>query len=248
MKPRNDPRQVEPVNQITIIDEAGKQHSIELHEGMTAKTLSAKIKKLGIRNFRSIYCSVTEQSDNSCRDLLREAFPGMVFEDLPDSEPGESTVKGRIRFEYSTEADRAIAKIAFHYYLIHNQRGFDGSEPEFAAIRQYLWQGGDSTLFFNQAGPSFELPFGEDPSGVVRTPSNWCHVLLAHEVDAQVVVYMRLFAGPEHVGEEYHVTLGSIEGRIVLPSGTWGHIYHYDEERNDNYSGHIQSIKPEQLR
>lgn len=247
VSPLTDPRQVQPKDQITICDEAGIEHHVQLFEGMTAGQLKARIRKLGIGNVSSVFCSVTERLAEVFRRLVKEVFPTLTYKALPDTEVGKSTVPGRISFEFSADADRAIGKMAFHYYLTHNQRGHDGSEREFSAIRQYLRHGGNPDSFFGQPGPEFRMPFGEDASGVVWTPSNWCHVLLAYEVEKQIVVYMRLFAGPDHIGEEYQVTLGSIAGKLILPSGIWGHAYLRDDSRADRYDGHVEAVEPERL-
>lgn len=243
VEPLADPQNVQPVDRLTILDDDGSEHYVRLYPGMTADRLRFDVQKSGSKKPVQIYCSCDASNLAFFKELLQEVFPSHKLEDRPDTEVGVKQVRGRTVFEFSTDAFRALAKIAFHYYLAHNQRGYRGNEPEFCSIRQYIKRGGEHERFFNQPGPGFAMPFGETSPGLVTTPGNWCHILAAHEVDKNVVVNMRFFAGPGFVGESHHVTLSKIQSKIICPAGYWGHVYHYEKGRSDRYAGHVETAR-----
>jgi hypothetical protein len=179
---------------------------------------------------------------------LSELYPNSKWEDRPDTEIGVRRVRGRTEFVFSGDAYRAIAKIAFHYYLVRNQRGYRGAEPQFAAIRDYVRNGvGAYNQFFDRAGPTFLMPFGETSSGRRTSPRNWCHILAAHETHGDIIVYLRFFAGPEFEGESHRVMLGNIQSKIVLPAGYWGHVYQYGSTAEGKYSGIVEQAQIQRL-
>jgi len=240
VEPLADGQSVHPVDRITIRDEDGSEYFVRLYPGMTANRLQSDVQRIGSKKWTQVFCSCAEHNVAIFKDLLEEVFPGFKWEDRPVTEPGTRQVPGRIIFTFSTDAFRGIAKIAFHYYLTHNRRGYQGSEPEFRSLRNFLKRGGEHESFFDQPGPRFAMPFGETSPGLSTTPGNWCHILAVHEVDKDVVVNMRFFAGPDFVGESHQVTLGKISSKIICPTGCWGHVYQYETDRSDRYAGHVE--------
>jgi hypothetical protein len=239
VEPLSDPQNVQPVDRLTIQDEDGSEHYVRLYAGMPADKLRADFAQCGSKNPKLIFCSFDLSNEAIFKKLLEEVSPEYRWMDRPDTEVGVKRVRGRTIFQFSTDAYRAIAKIAFHYYLVHNRRGYRGDEPQFSEVRQYIKKGGEHEQFFDRAGPSVAMPFGETSPGCVTLPASWCHVLAAHEVDKNVVVNMRLFAGPDSLGEAHSVTLGEIRSKIVCPTGYWGHVYTYDNCGGDKYAGFV---------
>jgi hypothetical protein len=244
----DDPRNVEPIDRLTIQADDGTEHYLRLFRGMSTERLRSDIERTRCNNIKHIFCSCEPDNVEFYKQLLRKLYPNHQWEDRPDTEVGARMVRGRTEFIFSTDAFRALAKIAFHYYLVHNRRGYRGDEPEFHAIRQYIRNGiGNHELFFDLPGPTFAVPFGETIPGRGTTPGNWSHILSAHEVDENIVVNLRLFAGPGFEGEVHQITLGKIQSRIVLPSGFWGHVYHYDLLTDDRYSGFVEQARLQRL-
>jgi hypothetical protein len=244
----DDPRDVRPVDRLTIRDQDGSEHYVRLFKGMSAERLRSEIEKSGSKNFHVMFCSGDPDNVEFYKGLLIELYPSSRWEDRPDTEIGVRQVRGRTEFVFSVDAFRAIAKIAFHYYLVHNHRQYRGGEPEFNAIRDYIRNGnGNSEQFFDLVGPTFLMPFGETSSGRGTTPGNWCHVFATHEVAGNIVLDLRFFCGPGHEGEVHRVTLGRIQSQIVLPGAFWGHVYHYDMRPDDKYSGFVERARMQRL-
>jgi hypothetical protein len=129
---------------------------------------------------------------------------------------------------------RALAKIAFHYYLIHTRRA-TGSEKGFAPIRRFIMDGGTPELFLD-APRRFGIPPG------MASP-RWCHILGAAERDGLVIGYVRLFFGPFARQKDYHFMLGRLETRLVLPEFAWAHAYIYDEPvPAKGQAGEVQAV------
>lgn len=240
----DDPRTVTPIDHLTIVDDADNEEYVRLYPRMSLKRLKKEIENCGINKPQSIYCSCSHGEREHYAALLEELYPSHHRENLPDTGPLIAHARGRTVFVFSLEVFRGIAKIAFHYYLVHNRRGYRGNEPEFSGIRRYIRQGGKFERFFEQRGPKF-LPLAGVPSG--QTLADWCHVFGVHEVDKSVVVNMLLFAGPEYSGDAHQVTLGRINSKLILPSGMWGHVYRYQPNRNDSFSGKVEDAPWKQL-
>ncbi|MEX2170641.1 MAG: hypothetical protein WD851_15100 [Pirellulales bacterium] len=237
VEPLDDPGTVKPGNVLTIHDEHGNEFYVRYFNGMTADALRAALARCGCKNPHRVYVHCDEHHGASLKRLAAEIFPTFRFEDRPDTESGTHLVPVRTTFEFSIDAFRALAKIGLHYYLVHNRRGYCGSEPEFRELRQFIARGGEPEKFFDRAGPPFAMPFGPTRFGTSTTPGTWCHIFAVHEVDKDIVVSMRFFAGPGSVGEHYQITLGTIQSRIICPAGAWGHVYEYVRDRNGRFTG-----------
>ncbi len=89
----------------------------------------------------------------------------------------------------SPEYHRAIAKIAFHFFIWCSFPQITGFEPEFNGIKQFIWQGGDSSNHVrSNAGPFERDQIGEGP---------YAHVLAAGVADNEAVATVQLFAGSD---------------------------------------------------
>ena len=241
VKPLRDrPRDVEPVDQFVVRGEDGNDHHFPLFPGMHAKQLRDRVESAVSKDFERAWLDCDQATRGQSVALAQAAWPNKRLIELHSTEPGVHKAQGRITFTYSDHYFRAIAKIAFHYYLVHSCRGVRGDEPEFAAIRRFILEGGDASDFLDTPGPKFAVPFGELPTGKAITPSQWCHVLAAHEASQVVVGYVHLFAGPERVGKPHYVRLAQLTSSIVLPLGVFGHVYLYDEDQPEiGHAGHV---------
>jgi hypothetical protein len=234
---------VSPCDSITIYGDDGEHCCIELYPSMNAQHLRTRLHQAGVQTAETVYCNCEEKHTQHYRTILANVFSGYAWQELADTECGEYQIRGQIKFEFSTDAYRALAKMAFHYYLTRSRRGYTGREPEFQDVRHYIMEGGDADKFFGRHGPEFQMPFGGD-----CVPAKWCHVLSAYEERDQIVVNMRLYAGPDFEGENYTVKLGDLSSNIIVPSGTWGHVYEYDISRDGRYSGAVQDASIARLR
>ena len=238
---KDSPKTVFPEDQIVIHDNQGSEYSIKLFSGMRPEHLNDQIKKLGVSKIEKGWLHCDTKHSSEFQQLTKDTWPKFKMQSLPDTEAGTTLDKGRTTFTVNEHYFRAVAKIAFHYYLAHSRRGFRGDEQCFTPMRDFIMNGGNHDAFFNQPGPKFAMPFGDIPSGGVIPPKQWCHVIAADETDKVAVVYIQLFVGPGRVPKPYNIKLADINSIIVVSNSTWGHVYLYDESPiSDNYAGRVE--------
>lgn len=227
------PHDAQPVDQFVVRGKDGGDHHFPLFIGMSAECLRDRVARAGISTFDVawLHCDQARWSQYSA--LVHGAWPGMKLGELPTTEAGTHRVDGQVRFTVSDHYFRTVAKIAFHYYLVHTRRRLQGDEREFASIRRFILHGGSREPFFETEGPRFQVPFGRLPTGSAITPSHWCHVLGADETSEAVFAYVHLFAGPRSPGSAHRIRLGELNSRIIVPShvSVWGHVYLYEREQ-----------------
>jgi hypothetical protein len=217
----------EIMDQIVVADEAGHEYPIPLYQSMTDQALNGQVQDLvrkhEIKGTISIRWNCSEERQDECESLIRQIWPGAEQKSLPPLEAGRHTADGRIEFRFSDHYFRALAKIAFHYYLATSNR-VTGRETGFAPIRSFIRDGGDIDSFFTrQRRFALALPPG-------TAPGRWGHILAALESRNSVTAYVALFVGPLGRQIGYHVSLGQVAAALVLPDFAWQHAFIYDEK------------------
>ncbi len=150
---------------------------------------------------------------------------------------GTHWAHGPTTFTTTDASYRAIAKIGFHYYLTHSQRGVYGNEPGFSRIRDFIMNGGKVAEFFEGSRARFVLPFRPP-----WYPANFCHVLAADESEGMAVANVHLFLGPGIDRPPYSVVLGSVGSKLIVPGFVRAHLYLYGEATNPaRYAGRVVS-------
>ena len=231
-----------PVDQLVIRGTDDREHFIQLFPNMTAKGLAAAVQRTGVNDIRTANFNCSDLNTDRLLQVIREVFPHMKFSEQPDTEPGVHRVLVRTTFQVGVKYFQGLAKIAFHHYLIHNQRGYKGSEEIFRGIRTFIRHGGDIDAFFPETGDTLGSPIGTEVDGGRITARNWCHIVLVDEREFTSRTSMWLFAGPDNVPTPIHVTLASDSSRILLPAGVWGHAFEYDALRKDKYAGRVREV------
>jgi hypothetical protein len=235
----DDPRNCGVYSQIVVRDSAGHDHPIPLYPNMPGTRLRQELDRAGIEEVREavILCS-EEEYDYLCK-MLQAEFPTSRLE--PPESLEEPTGQQLIRGEFSVSVAyfQALAKIAFHYYLVHNRRGYRGSEPAFQPIRDFIRAGGDRDQFFHSGGRTLLSPIGRLPNGNRQTAAQWSHWLGAVEDAGSAVVHLQFFAGPEYAPEPTFVTVGEFPSRVIVPGAAWGHVFLYDDTETGRFSGRV---------
>ena len=235
----NDPTNITPVDHLSITATNGEVHHVRLFAGMTVDRLREDIEDLSIGEFKEVAMDCDPAVTDQLVSLIQQMFPDWRFEQRGDTEPGTYRLHSTTRFQFCGAYFQGLAKIAFHYYLVHNQNGFLGCEPEFAEIRSFIQNGGNPDSFFHSSGREFAVPYGPQPNGQVLCPADWCHVMAAMDDGGPVVVYMQLFVGPGAIPPPNFVTLGTPARCEVRARGAYGHVYRYDNHRHDRYAGAV---------
>ncbi len=222
-RPTQDVRSIELIDQLVIHTEDGQQIPLQLHPDMTAQALLRKVKSLGVAKIEKTRLSCSEDRLPAYRRVAQEAWPQSTWEALLTIPAGRHEVTTEYQFRVTDHYFRAIATIAFHYYLTRSQRA-RGDEESFAPIRQFIMEGGKIDRFVSQ-DTSFFIPMLS--RGYV--PCRWHHIVAADETTGNVLGYVCLFIGPQAKGMHYQVKIGNLNSRLVMPSTCWAHGYDYDD-------------------
>ncbi len=233
-------RDMGPADQIVIYDYDGNGQPFELYRGMRAEQLLARVANAGIIDFDRAELRADDANWDEFAALVRAAWPNKCLSEIARTEPGVYKAEGRITCRFTSRYYRAIAKIAFHHFLVHSRRGMRGDESVFAPIRRFIVQGRNPAALFDVPRSRFAVPFRQLPFGKALTPSRWCHILAACEAGTEIVGYVHLFAGPGCLRRPHHIRLGALDQRIALPTPVFGHVYEYDTEQpTTGYAGRV---------
>lgn len=196
---KGDPLNREMVDCIDVIDQQGNHHPIPIFVGMSAETIREEIKALRIDGKVSVHFSVSADNGAWFDKVADELWPGAERTEFPMTEVGCYPGWRLVSFTVNDHYFRALAKMAFHYYLCYNGSGVRGDEPEFASLRRFIVEGGEPEPFLTTPRESpayFGVPFGDVVGGGVVSSANWCHLLAADDTQETIVVYLQLFIGP----------------------------------------------------
>lgn len=232
------------LDQLVLYDKDGEAHPIRLDPKMQPDTLRRTVMARGIGEHTRMEVEVDENNVAIYDVLLRKAFPGIRLDWGSTTPAGEHTVQARITCRYDQRYFRAIAKMAFHYYLVFSRRS-KGDEPAFRAIRNFIIDGGDQSLFFVSHGR-----FGLPPCPPGYAPANWRHFLAAGESEKVVMAYVNLFSGPRRPrGSEHHILLGRLATPLIVPRASWAHEYVYDSVPAHNGTvGEVHEVSLSRIR
>lgn len=235
-----NPENTFPIDQLVIRDTEGTEHHLRLFPDMTAESLRRKISDAAPAPNSPLYLHAEEPNHDIYVNLLAELYPDSPYVEGESVEAGVHRVRGLTEFRFSTDFYRAIAKIAFHYYLVVNRRGLRGDEPDFADIRRFIMEGGDHEEFFGAGGAKFVSPFCELPGGGALLSGVWGHALAADEEQREAVVNVMLFVGPKRPPPSHHIRIAKFQSPIIVPSAQSAHKYVYhDEPDEDGCAGFV---------
>jgi hypothetical protein len=245
----DDPRNVFPIDQLVIVDQAKGERHVRLFPEMTGQQLLAKINSLGLTPSNRSYLYADDAACPKYVGLLNEIWPDSPVVQSETREAGMRRIQGTTKFTFHADYWRALAKIGFHYCLLNTRRGVRGNEPEFADIRRFILEGGDRDPFFTRPAVQFVMPFRELPDGSALLPGVWTHVLGADESYNAAVAMVSLFMGPERLAPIYHVNLCRFRSPLVVPGARSTHLYIYaDDPGASTYAGKVEAVTTTQLR
>jgi hypothetical protein len=242
VRPLDDPRDAEPVDQIVILDDAGVEHQIRLFAGMSEERLREEIARCGMGRMKEVTLLCEPEDFAQFTTVIQKlcAECKVTEEQIIDS--GDQRVPYRVEFRVTIAYFQAIAKIAFHYYLIHNRRGYTGGEAIFDGARDFIQNGGDPKALFRPPERHFFIPFGRGHAGYRIVPKDWCHLCAADESRDVIVVYLQFFLGPGSVPKPIYVALGSIPNPVAMPDSVWGHVFQYDASPEGRFAGQVDPV------
>jgi hypothetical protein len=237
----DNPLDAHPVDHLILRDATGQEHHVELFAKMHPEQLQDQLRRRGLLSATPIGISSPWETRGDFQRLVTGVFPNIKRIGDIRMDPGSYQFHGRAEFNFSISYWQALAKIAFHYYLPRNHRGFAGSEEAFRPIRHFIRHGGDPRDFFKRPDIPFIVPFGPDGPGTVHCPKNWCHLVAANDSGTGVFVYLQFFVGPGSVPPPTYVALGNSDSGLDR-GGVWGHLYQQDDDGKGRFAGSVAPV------
>lgn len=242
--PEGNSEHVQPIDQVIIHDEHGNEYFIRLFQGMRPEQLQKRINKNHIRRMHKLWFECTQALWPEYKELIKSVYPGADIEELDSIEKGVHWGKWGATFKVNEHYYRALAKIAFHYYLTHSRRRFWGHEDCFSPLRSFIMGGGNRDQFFCKPSPKFFMPFGHLIGGGTMTPNRWRHIFIVEESKDPLGVYMQFFVGQGCIPQSHYVTLAVSTSHIEVPSFVFGHAYVYDyPQRPVHCAGQVEELQ-----
>lgn len=225
---------VREVSQVVVVDDHGVAHQIRISKHITESSqLREHIEKLDVK-----VASIQAFAENAELPRIEALVKGLGFGIKWESPPEGAAINNpAVNFQVTNGYFRAIAKVGFHY-LLATTREVDGTEPEFAPIRDFIrWGVGTTDDFVDQRVGSLVARPTEE-----HRPERPAHLLVAEWSAGQVEARMQFFFGPECQPTIYRVRLGrGLSG--LAGRGTIGHCYGYFEpERRGRYAGDVSQL------
>lgn len=212
-----------PVDQISIRSADGSMNYVRLFPEMTPASLTKQVVALDVSANSEMCLSCDDTHWERYKTLIEKALR-MKIQDVSTMAAGRHTFKSRISVIVNELYFRALAKIAFHYYLVHRGGGIRGDEADFAPIRDFIMNGTNPTPFVRT------MNLTKDESSIQAIGQGpWCHILSAAELNGLVTVCLRLFWGP-HLTRIQHVIHIAARSTLLLYKFVTRHVYIYDEK------------------
>jgi len=239
---RKDIEGVKPVDQVTLIDQEGKAHHLPIKPPTTSQSLKQMVKRLKLGPIKKIFLFSDSGNLETYEKIASEAFPGGTFQEIEDLPKSGQKVLVRVEFTVTTAYFRAIAKVAFHYYLCCSQR-VNGTETVFKPVRDFIRNGvGNYRRFFTASSllePLRDLDVEDD--------EDWGHLLFFDESQDIAFAVVRFFISSSKKGLRHALILGKLPSKLALPRQHYSGFSHYryfKRTTRARYDGEVVPIDP----
>jgi hypothetical protein len=228
-------------NQMRVTLADGESPPILLHPAITLGGMRAKLSKWHHASVRRIDVYAEQPAFDHYMSLLLEIFPKHDAKKRVSLDVGVHDVKGEAMCMMSNRSLRAVAKIAFHYFLLTTHRGFNGHEAVFGQIRQFIrWGGAPFPHFASGQFPAVFDWYRDD--GKPSLPEQLQHILALDECEQEIRVLTWLGIGPAGDTPRYIVRLGKLPNALVHVGGIRAHHYVYKADAAAGYSGDVAEL------
>lgn len=226
----------QPMSQLVFIGRDGTLLHLPFRRGaLTVDRIRALVTEKGIDEFEIATIAQCEDEAEEMKALTDELVPDRKERELPEIREG-AQIEGEMRALISADYQRAVAKVAFHFFLKYFTQ-FSGVEREFADIKRYIYRGAaDGTI----VSPLRE-PFVRELQGGARM-KRWGHLLSAECSEGGIEARLQFFAGPQVEPIVWRVILGKNPARIIYKQAV-GYGYLYFEDVGGEYHGERVELK-----
>lgn len=224
----DNPDELRPIDQI-ILEVNECQYHIEIPNKISADAVRRKIHRIGIKetDVKCVRWWCSDSNYEHYKAVTAEIWPSWLSADVGDVPAGIRRVSVTIECRFTEQYYRAIAKVAFHYFLTTSRLGFSGRESVFSGIKQYIVTGTNRSGIFIDSSPPFVFPFGTQGDGSYRAPRRTMHVICAIESYAKVAVALYLFVGLRLAPSPHYIKIFDRPLPLYVRGRAYGHTYTY---------------------
>jgi hypothetical protein len=239
VEPSGDEKNCQIVPHLEISNSKGEKGYIVLEnlDFLTAENLKKRILSSEIKNPTKVWLRM-QSNDQVDRilDLLKKCGLYKSEEMAEDIKPFVGTVRASGQTTWDERRFRAIAKIAFHYYLAFNEIGHIGSELIFKPIRDFVCYGkGKANDFVSE----YKGCFVKNPEIV----STFGHIFYSEITSKSIVTVEQLFVGPGYDPPYYKIIISKNPFLIEIPRQVFGHNYAYlPHDQRKQYDGTFHEL------
>jgi hypothetical protein len=232
--------QYRQLRQIVFIEnESGKAHHLPIRDGTTSDQLQAAYKALNVKSPFETRVFYDLQEEPWVRDLIHAAWPSAI---AGPSAVSATNYRGlTVNFELTERYFRAIAKIGFHYFLTQFPQ-YDGAEPIFFDLRQYVFDGGGTIDRANQFIGVRQAPLIVEMLDPRARPDGWhAHLLCAEIQRGAHLAHLQTFLSEDWPGPIYTIKLGADPGANVHRGRGHGYVY-FPNGPQGKFSGEVHDL------
>jgi hypothetical protein len=219
---------------LKLIADDGSQYVIPILDDMTPEEFRRRFDAIGIKHFKEGYLSAPPDEIPRIEQLMATLKIDRRTE-WELAKPVEFT-GATIKVTLTSRYFRAIAKIAFHYFLTKCPQ-FHGSEDCFSDIRKFISSECTLAECARFVGRSRKPIVYEIHLGAKITV--WGHLLTAEMDYSNLVGRVQLFLGPTFMPEIYTVRLGRNPSSLHYAKYYADFFEYYPPDEREEFDGEI---------
>jgi hypothetical protein len=199
-------------------------HHVPLNKDTTPDELRESYNQLGIAQPEKVHFVCDKEEMAWVEPLLVAAWPVVINE--PKGETATTYNGATVDITLTNRYFRAVAKIAFHYFLTQFSR-FTGHELMFDRIRAYILDDAHKVDRANDYIGERQFPLVGEMLSIGSRPQGWKGHVLAGEIkNGRCLAHVQMFLSEDYPARTYTVTLAS---EADAPESGRGHLYAYYE-------------------
>lgn len=185
------------VDQIRIEFKNEISEEVRLFNGMEVKHIAERLEKFKSQSVKSVRIHASSEMYAKAKDAVLLIWPESDHQELDPID----TSKGhwlRSSVRVTSRYFRALAKIAFHYYVVYSRQAHAAGSPKFSPIRRFILEGGDPEQFYvndRHKRVRFEVPTSVAYEACSTRSAWWSHMLWADTSSGRLLVGLQLFYG-----------------------------------------------------
>lgn len=223
------PSRVVPVDQLVLELKDGRSIPVRIPASISLIGLKSLIERHArTEDIREIKFSASVNDADRIQAMIQDIWPLSKLLESNTVEPYAAQIPISVECHYGSGSWRALAKIAFHYFLSQSKYGYGGNEKIFDPIRRFIRRDeGDRSEFFLEKGPDFVAPIGWEADGGILVPENWMSFICCIETGQSAIVGVYLLLGPEAPPQPHYVQIFAQRHSLFTREYAYGHQYVY---------------------